>query len=217
MCDVMRKEDAKAFYALCRKLTTLGATVILLAHTNKYNDAEGFPVYEGTGDVVSDSDDVFYLIPSFAKETDDEGTEYHYSSLYWQHKVRCPTEKMTWKIYRGGVAYPCSTYRDTLALNKNKDPLAEAEEHYEEISAIARAIADNGDVPISSGALVERVMEKYKLSRRKTMDAMKEGDGKFWERKPAGGFTKGKIYKLLPFVKLKDGKPVVVEDLDDEN
>jgi len=37
--------------------------VINLAHTNKYKDAEGKPIYEGVGDIRSDHDELIYLIP----------------------------------------------------------------------------------------------------------------------------------------------------------
>lgn len=59
--DLMRKNAVKEFYKLTRKLTTLGATVILLGHSNKYPDKSGNLVFEGTGDVRSDSDELIYF------------------------------------------------------------------------------------------------------------------------------------------------------------
>ena len=62
-CDLMQKTSSKVFYTLLRTLTAKGMTVICLAHANKYDDSEGMPIYEGTGDTRNDSDELFYLIP----------------------------------------------------------------------------------------------------------------------------------------------------------
>ena len=63
MTDVINKSHVKKILKLFRSLTGKGMTVILLAHTNKYKDAEGKPIYEGTGDVRADCDELIYLIP----------------------------------------------------------------------------------------------------------------------------------------------------------
>ena len=63
MLNVISKSSAKAFFELFRKLSAKGMTIILLAHTNKYKDDEGNPVYEGTGDLRADVDELIYLIP----------------------------------------------------------------------------------------------------------------------------------------------------------
>ncbi|MBM9515038.1 toprim domain-containing protein [Desulfogranum marinum] len=60
-CDMMGKKDIKEFYKLARKLTALGATVVLLGHANKYRDKDGNLIFEGTGDVKADSDELIYL------------------------------------------------------------------------------------------------------------------------------------------------------------
>ena len=61
--DMMNKTRAKEFYSLVRTLTAKGMTVICLAHTNKYDDADGKPMFEGTGDTRNDCDELIYLIP----------------------------------------------------------------------------------------------------------------------------------------------------------
>lgn len=64
MTDVINKSRAKELYKLLRGLSAKGMTIVLLAHTNKYNDAEGKPIFEGTGDLRSDVDELIYFIPS---------------------------------------------------------------------------------------------------------------------------------------------------------
>ena len=63
MTDVINKKRSKELYLLLRSLSAKGMTIILLAHTNKYNDTEGKPIYEGTGDLRSDVDEMIYFIP----------------------------------------------------------------------------------------------------------------------------------------------------------
>ncbi len=59
--DVINKSSVKDFNAVLRKLSARGCTVIMLAHTNKYRDQEDKLIYEGTGDVKSDTDELIYV------------------------------------------------------------------------------------------------------------------------------------------------------------
>ncbi|MBT8566570.1 AAA family ATPase [Polynucleobacter paneuropaeus] len=61
--DMMNKTKSKQFNSLLRTLTAKGITVICLAHTNKHEDKEGKPIFEGTGDLRNDFDELIYLIP----------------------------------------------------------------------------------------------------------------------------------------------------------
>jgi hypothetical protein len=58
IANLMSKESTRDFFILIRKLTKLGATVILPGHANKNRDNEGNLVFEGVGDVKSDCDDM---------------------------------------------------------------------------------------------------------------------------------------------------------------
>jgi hypothetical protein len=63
LIDVLDKRFNKSFFSLMRKLTAKGMTIILLAHTNKHKNEQGLPVYEGTGDMRSDVDELIYFLP----------------------------------------------------------------------------------------------------------------------------------------------------------
>jgi len=67
MVDVIQKKSLKDFLQTMRKLSSRGMTIVLLAHTNKHKDQEGQTLFEGTGDLKSDSDELIYL------EAKDEG------------------------------------------------------------------------------------------------------------------------------------------------
>lgn len=60
--DVINKGSSKRLYKLFRALTGKGMTIICLAHTNKYPGPDGKLVFEGTGDLRSDFDELIYLI-----------------------------------------------------------------------------------------------------------------------------------------------------------
>ena len=69
--DVINKTRAKELYRTLRTLTVRGATVCLLCHTNKYAGADGLQIFEGTGDLRSDVDELIYLD---SVKNEDEGT-----------------------------------------------------------------------------------------------------------------------------------------------
>jgi len=63
MVDVIQKSAAKTLYKTLRKLTARGATIICLSHTNKYTGEGGELIFEGTGDLRSDCDEMIFLYP----------------------------------------------------------------------------------------------------------------------------------------------------------
>lgn len=63
MTNVIQKAALRDLLMLLRKLSSRGMTVIVLAHTNKYKNAEGEYQYEGTGDLEADVDELVYFEP----------------------------------------------------------------------------------------------------------------------------------------------------------
>jgi hypothetical protein len=63
MTDVIQKRQSKELYSTLRQLSAKGMTICLLAHTNKHKDKDGNPMYEGTGDLRADVDNLIYMIP----------------------------------------------------------------------------------------------------------------------------------------------------------
>lgn len=59
--DLMSKGGSRAFFKLMRSLTQLGATVVLLGHTNKHRGVDGKLMFEGVGDVRNDVDELIYI------------------------------------------------------------------------------------------------------------------------------------------------------------
>jgi hypothetical protein len=109
--EVMSKSAGKVFYALLRKLTAHGLTVVLLGHTNKYEDENGKPIYEGTGDLKNDIDELIYLIP--IKNEDKSMTV---STLV--DKERAAIKDMTFYISPDREVTIKDDYVDTLEQSK---------------------------------------------------------------------------------------------------
>lgn len=111
MTDVISKAQSKRLYGLLRSLSAKGATVALLAHTNKYKDADGKPIYEGTGDLRSDVDELIYLVPK--KNGDGSMTV---STL--PDKVRGEFRPITFEISAQREVRLLDEYIDTAAAAK---------------------------------------------------------------------------------------------------
>lgn len=90
MTDMIDKSRLKGLLQTLRKLSSRGMTVVLLAHTNKHKDAEGNHIFEGTGDLRADVDELIYL------EKMEEDEKLVVSTR--PDKVRAEVTKMTFEI-----------------------------------------------------------------------------------------------------------------------
>ena len=61
MVDVINKSHAKELYKVFRALSGRGMCSVLLGHTNKHKGLDGKNVFEGTGDLRADVDELIYL------------------------------------------------------------------------------------------------------------------------------------------------------------
>jgi hypothetical protein len=110
---------------MMRKLSARGMTCILLAHTNKYRNADGKFQYEGTGDLESDVDELIYFEP----QENPDGTLTVSTRC---EKRRAEMTPMTWDIHRDRTVTQRSEYIDVAsqaeeALQREKDqPVIEA-------------------------------------------------------------------------------------------
>ena len=126
MADVISKSANKDMLILLRGLTAKGATIICLAHTNKYDDKDGMPIYEGTGDIRSDVDNLIYLIP--AKNPDSSITV-----SVVPDKERAPLKKMTFKISPDREVTLAENYEDVLARKIREERYANDQDVIERI------------------------------------------------------------------------------------
>ncbi len=125
MTDVINKTRAKELYKTLRGLSSKGMTIILLAHTNKYSGEDGKPIYEGTGDLRSDVDELIYLIPqknpdgSMTVSTEPDKTRGKFQNITFQIS---PDREVT----RLDSFYDVATARKQAVQREQDEPTIEA-------------------------------------------------------------------------------------------
>jgi len=130
MADVINKRSIKELLILLRSLTAKGMTIVLLAHTNKYKDADGDPIFEGTHDIKTDCDDLIYLIPY---ENEDKSLT---TSTKPSNKVRGTFEPVSFTI-KDRLVEELDEHIDTQAIS---DARAQFANDADDIDKIIEAI-----------------------------------------------------------------------------
>ena len=175
MTDVINKTKAKELYRILRGLTAKGMTVVLLAHTNKYNDAEGLPVYEGTGDLRADVDELIYFIP---KKNPDGSLTVSTDPLSTTAKRRGTHQPITFNITRDREVSRADYVNTAAAVREEK----QREEDAVIIEAITQALQAG---KCKHTQIVAYCKERYGIGRRSTEPVLRRyrsGPFPFWER-----------------------------------
>ncbi len=170
MTDVLAKKQLRELLQLLRSLTTKGMTVVCLAHTNKYKDAEGKPIFEGTGDIRADADELIYLIPQ--KHPDGSMTV-----STEPNKVRGDFQPITFSITPDRKVEQVAEYVDTAAARA-------AQQQYEQDAPDIRVILDCLDAGNAKQTEVIEHCKRHQISKRTTLRVLKRyatGDRKQWE------------------------------------
>jgi hypothetical protein len=160
MTDVISKGASKQLYKLLRGLTAKGMTIILLAHTNKYKGEDGLPIYEGTGDLRSDVDEMIYLVP--VKNQDGSLTV---STI--PDKVRGTFEPISFHISKDRAVTIESDYVDTL---EERRAMANFEKDEPVIDAITDAIQNKRVKQIE---IIDYCREKHGVVKTTTQKVLK--------------------------------------------
>ena len=162
--DVIQKSAAKKFFKIFRRLSGKGMTIILLAHTNKYKDEKtGMPMYEGTGDLRSDVDELIYLLP----EKHDDGSM---TVTTYPDKTRGDFKPITFKIDSKREVSMAEKPVDTLKMNQVTEELKTDEPTIEAIrESIESGCQNQKDIVESCKDLnigeriVKSILNKYCL------------------------------------------------------
>ncbi len=170
MTDVIAKKQVRETLKLLRSLTAKGMTVILLAHTNKYRDTEGKPVFEGTGDVRADADELIYLIPQ--KHPDGSMTV-----STDPNKVRGDFSPITFNIARDRIVTRATEYIDTAAERA-------AEQQYELDAPDIRVILDAIECGQHKQTAIIEHCKAHRVGKRTVLRLLRDyssGKRKLWE------------------------------------
>lgn len=184
--DLMQKSKAKEFNNILRALTSKGMTIICLAHTNKYNDADGKPIFEGTGDLRNDVDELIYFIPV----KNEDGTMTVSTDA---DKVRAKVENMSFSISADGEVSVLDGYVDTLSI-------AHEQHQFKEDESIIEFIQSQIKIASKTSSELYRIGKDDGITRRKLQTVLNryaEGKSKNpkWLAIPAP--TNGYRYGLI--------------------
>ena len=166
MTNVIQKEGLRNLLGLMRKLCMKGMTCVLLAHTNKYKNADGEYQYEGTGDLEADVDELIYFEP---QENPDGSLTVSTRCA----KRRAEIQPMTWDIARDRTVTARSEYVDVAAQAKRA---AEREQDSPVIEAITEALADG---PRKQVEMIE-FCSKFRQTEKRVRNVLKRYTGELW-------------------------------------
>ena len=185
MADVISKRASKDLLRTLRGLTARGATIILLAHTNKYKGDDGKPIYEGTGDLRSDVDELIYLIPE--KHSDGSMTV-----SVEPDKTRAKIKRMTFDIGEDRTVTQREDYVDVLASHAK---MKQRELDQECIERVTEAI----ELKLVKQSEIVEHCKIHHISKRKALSCLKRysnGSDQLWTEEK--GFAHNtKIYTLV--------------------
>jgi hypothetical protein len=185
MTDVINKSQSKRLLRLLRSLTAKGATIICLAHTNKYNGHDGKPIYEGTGDIRSDVDNLIYLIP-------DKRPDGSMLVSAEPDKQRAALEKVTFEISPQRTVKRLDDYHDIAAQKQRKTQRLRDQDI---IEVVIQALKSK---PLKQSDIVLHCKE-VGISRRQTLNCLAR-----YEKRPdllwkatAGLEKNARLYELV--------------------
>jgi KaiC/GvpD/RAD55 family RecA-like ATPase len=183
MTNVIHKDALRKVLSMLRKLSARGMTVVLLAHTNKYKNAEGEFQYEGTGDLESDVDELIYFEPT---ENDDRSLTVSTRCT----KRRANIANMTWTIRPDRSVERLDGYVDVAAERRQREQLEEDEVVIE----LVRECLTAG--PRKQREVVEHCAP-CRITPKRVRTVLKRYRGRFW-LEAALGKDNAKEYRLMP-------------------
>lgn len=168
MTDVISKSQSKDVLQVLRGLTAKGMTIILLSHTNKYKDAEDNHIFEGTGDLRADVDELIYLVPQ--KHPDGSMTV-----STRPDKVRGDFSPITFEISKDRQVTRSSEYVDVSAAVEFENAI----EHDKEIIDIVIQKL-NSATNVKRADLIDLVKSSTDAGRDKVIRVLDRWDGHQW-------------------------------------
>lgn len=166
MTNVINKDSLRQLLMLLRKLSSRGMTCILLAHTNKYRNADGEWQFEGTGDLEADTDELIYFEP---QENPDGSLTVSTRCV----KRRADIAAMTWDIHRDRTVVQRTEYVDVLANAKRQ---AQREKDSPVIEAISEALSDGAK---KQTEVIEHCRQ-YRQTEKRVRAVLREYSGELW-------------------------------------
>ena len=184
---VVSKESAE-FYKKLRALTRKGCTVIALGHANKYPDKDGNLIYEGTGDLRADFDNLCFLYP-----LKDPITRSMTVSTSWSMeqgaKARCVVQDATFKITPDREVFVVNDYIDV------REALLIEKKEREDIDLIATVVELLADGPANQSAVIERLKVRLGVNHKTVKRVLRDHAGRHWVARPGMNYGELRYYR----------------------
>jgi len=185
LTPVISKQASAEFFKLLRALTGRGATVIGLAHINKYKDEGGMPIFEGTGDFRNDCDELIYFIPK--KQTDGSILVSTYPD-----KDRAPgIQRITFRI-----APPpdreVTIEQSYIDVKSEREQEQQKKDDYDAIEAIVTALKAK---KCKQTEIIKFCKDEFNISTRRCPKILRRYSGDIWLSEQ--GFQNNSIHYWL--------------------
>jgi hypothetical protein len=184
MVNIIQKSESKRLLQSLRGLSSKGMTIVLLAHTNKRAESDGSMMYEGTGDLRADVDELIYLHP--LKNPDGSMTV-----STEPDKVRGIFEAITFEIARDRAV----SLKDDFVNTKQQAGYKRQLDADQELIGSFFSELKNGSR--SQKELTDAASENGGHARKAVIKVLNRYDGDLWLSRKGGEHNK-KIYSLPP-------------------
>lgn len=189
LTTMIQKQAMSQLMATLRLIVARGASVVLLGHVNKHKGADGKDVYEGTGDLENDADNLIYLVGS--KADGDLLVSSVCKPGDGQGKMRANIEKLSWKIDAERQVFRMDEYQDTQAM-RVKAAQREKDESY--IESITEAIKAGNHKQVD---ITTYCKERHKHGDKRVRDTLKRWIGQEWTCDQNTYSNNAKWYELI--------------------
>jgi len=185
--DILDKKSNKELFQTFRAMTMRGASILALAHANKYLDDNGNLVYEGTGDVLADTDSLYYM---YSHKYKDSSTQ---NALLKMEKSRA-TEAISEISYKFDTDDYTAKKLDKIINVKELVVVQDLNAKFDkEIKVIVEFIRKK---PLTKQEIYEILTYEFATSRRQAFELINALDSHNWEIYKTGNGNEKKI-KLI--------------------
>ena len=184
MVNIIQKSESKKLLQSLRGLSSKGMTIVLLAHTNKRAESDGTMMYEGTGDLRADVDELIYLHP--LKNPDGSMTV-----STEPDKVRGVFEPITFEI----TPERAVSVKDDFVNTKQQAGYKRQLDADQEV--IGSFFSELKSGSRSQKELTDAASENGGHARKTVIKVLNRYDGDLWLSRK-GGENNKKIYSLPP-------------------
>jgi len=158
---IFDKKNIKEFFMLCRNIAELGGTIVLLGHTNKHRGKNGELIFEGVGDVMNDTDELFILEH---RPCEEGGIDCNV--------ITDPAKGAKVRGFFESWSFRITPEREIQLYDKPLD-FSQRDERNQAVIKTAKRILKEAQKPMAFTALVQHVRAETGFGRNKVQEIIK--------------------------------------------